>query len=277
MEFITYIFSKVTWFLILGLALGSFLLVRWKFRALKGFVGEWRIRRLVAKLGDQYSMYHNVYVRRSDGKLTQVDHVIVSRYQVFVLETKNYAGTIYGEESDTYWTQAFGKKERLFYSPILQNEGHVKALLHQVGGASEVQSIVVFSDQTRLRVNPYMESKVLSNRDLLAYIGRFKRKVLTAAEVERWNTVLKSLQKSKRHGRFRMWQEHLRFVRGVQKRYRGKEHKPLVEKYTHVEGKSTHCCPKCGKELILRNGKYGEFYGCSGFPDCRYSVNVWQV
>ena len=97
--------------------------MKWKFRTLKGLVGEWRIRRLLRNLGDKYAVYHNVYVRRADGKLTQVDHVIVSRYQVFVLKTKNYSGTIYGEESDTYWTQVLGQKERLFYNPILQNDG----------------------------------------------------------------------------------------------------------------------------------------------------------
>lgn len=33
-------------------------------------------------------------------------------------------------------------------------------------------------------------------------------------------------------------------------------------------------CPSCGCELVLRKGKFGEFYGCSGFPNCRYTRNV---
>ncbi len=33
-------------------------------------------------------------------------------------------------------------------------------------------------------------------------------------------------------------------------------------------------CPVCGCELIRRKGRYGEFYGCSGFPGCRYTRNV---
>lgn len=33
-------------------------------------------------------------------------------------------------------------------------------------------------------------------------------------------------------------------------------------------------CPKCGSELILRNGKYGKFYGCSGYPKCRFTAPV---
>lgn len=245
---------------------------KWKFKTLKGFVGEWRIRKLLSKLGDDYSIYHNVYVRRMDGKLAQVDHVIVSRYHIFVLETKNYSGAVYGEESDTYWTQMMAKQERLFYNPILQNEKHVAALLHEVQLSSEARSVVVFSDRTYLRLNPYMETaKVLRNQDLLAYIGRYRRKVLTAAEVERWNIVLQSLQKSKRYRRFSLWQEHLRFVRGVQKRYKVKMSKGAHRKSTDAK---VDDCPKCGEKLVLRNGKYGAFYGCSGFPLCRYSVNV---
>lgn len=33
-------------------------------------------------------------------------------------------------------------------------------------------------------------------------------------------------------------------------------------------------CPLCGSELILRKGKFGMFYGCSGFPGCRFTKNV---
>lgn len=32
-------------------------------------------------------------------------------------------------------------------------------------------------------------------------------------------------------------------------------------------------CPRCGSELRRRNGRYGEFFGCSGFPACRYTEN----
>ena len=38
--------------------------------------------------------------------------------------------------------------------------------------------------------------------------------------------------------------------------------------------KSQKLCPKCGNELKIRNGIYGEFYGCMGFPNCRYTENV---
>jgi DNA repair exonuclease SbcCD ATPase subunit len=57
--------------------------------------------------------------------------------------------------------------------------------------------------------------------------------------------------------------------------------KPIVDKAReHIQqsGKSvtsaTKVCPDCGKELKLRNGKKGQFWGCTGYPDCRYTEQV---
>lgn len=33
-------------------------------------------------------------------------------------------------------------------------------------------------------------------------------------------------------------------------------------------------CPKCGGELVKRNGRFGEFWGCSNYPDCKYTKNA---
>ena len=33
-------------------------------------------------------------------------------------------------------------------------------------------------------------------------------------------------------------------------------------------------CPSCGKRLVSRNGKYGNFLGCTGFPRCSYTENT---
>lgn len=38
--------------------------------------------------------------------------------------------------------------------------------------------------------------------------------------------------------------------------------------------KETLLCPKCGAQLVKRSGRYGQFWGCSGFPNCRYTQNI---
>jgi len=40
------------------------------------------------------------------------------------------------------------------------------------------------------------------------------------------------------------------------------------------QGHIIHNCPKCGKTLVLRRSMYGQFFGCSGFPSCRYVEQI---
>src|SRR3954469_2486835 len=74
-----------------------------------------------------YHRIHDLIVPAPDGT-TQLDHVIVSRFGIFVVETKNYQGWIFGEERDATWCQSvFGKKNR-FQNPLHQNYRHIKCL-----------------------------------------------------------------------------------------------------------------------------------------------------
>lgn len=61
-----------------------------------------------------YRVFNDIVLPRPDGKgTTQIDHVVVSPFGIFVIETKNYAGWIFGDETSRYWTQVIhGKKSR---------------------------------------------------------------------------------------------------------------------------------------------------------------------
>jgi restriction system protein len=89
---------------------------------IKGWVGE--VQGTIAKkilLDSQiYVDINNVTIPTPNGT-TQIDHVIVSRYGVFVVETKNMDGWIFGSEKSPQWTQSiFGKKYK-FQNPLHQN------------------------------------------------------------------------------------------------------------------------------------------------------------
>lgn len=65
----------------------------------------------------------------ADTHTTQIDHIVVSIHGIFVIETKNYKGWIYGNSNNEYWTQnIYGNKYSL-YNPLLQNKNHIKSLL----------------------------------------------------------------------------------------------------------------------------------------------------
>ena len=91
-----------------------------------------------------YSRFHDVVVPAKNGT-TQIDHIIVSRFGLFVVETKNYSGWIFGDEKQSQWTQVFHKKKIRFQNPILQNYRHQKCLAEYLDlEISKIHPIVFF-------------------------------------------------------------------------------------------------------------------------------------
>jgi len=113
------------WWLIPLLILGSVLKTPW----FKGLLGEWLVKVSAKYLLDKdvYHAIHNVTLETSDGT-TQIDHIFVSRYGIFVVETKNYKGWIFGSEHQAMWTQRIFKVSHKFQNPLRQNYKHLKAL-----------------------------------------------------------------------------------------------------------------------------------------------------
>lgn len=88
----------------------------------KGWLGEALVK-LSAKLwlpADTYQPIHNVTLP-TEGGSTQIDHIFVSRFGVFVVETKNMKGWIFGSERQAMWTQKIYKKTYKFQNPLRQN------------------------------------------------------------------------------------------------------------------------------------------------------------
>lgn len=94
------------------------------------------------------------------GKTSQVDNLLISRYGIFVIETKNYTGIIKGRETSPKWLQVFPnsvQNPREFYNPIWQNEGHIKGLKSLLGHSFpnlQYHNIVVFSNECTPPVIP---------------------------------------------------------------------------------------------------------------------------
>ena len=78
----------------------------------KGAYAEDRVARRLSQLPEEYQVFNDVYIR-SGGRSVQIDHVVISRYGVFVIETKNYKGWVYGSENAEYWTQNYNTPQNL--------------------------------------------------------------------------------------------------------------------------------------------------------------------
>ncbi|SOC11665.1 nuclease-like protein [Ureibacillus xyleni] len=143
----------------------------------KGNYGEFLSYKELATLPGYHRALFNIYLPKGE-KTTEIDLVYIHETGIYVIESKNYSGWIFGDEKNRSWTQTMpnGKKYQ-FYNPIWQNHGHVRALQGLLPSISKdhYQSLIVFSERCTLKkvnydsphtyvVNRYDLKKVLSKQ-----------------------------------------------------------------------------------------------------------------
>lgn len=150
----------------------------------KGVAGEFIVN-LSAKLlldKNEYRLIKNVTLPTDDGT-TQIDHIIVSRYGIFVVKTKNMKGWIFGSQNQKTWTQKIYKKSYKFQNPLHQNYKHVKTLEQMLGlNDEQFYSVVVFIGDATLKT--VLPNNVTTGAGYIKFINSKKRPVLTAEQVE---------------------------------------------------------------------------------------------
>lgn len=216
----------------------------------KGSFGELKQGvRLYTLPRENYKILNDIIIPHRE-KTTQIDHLVISKYGVFVIENKNFAGSIYGSEYDKNWTQVMGRTNYKFYNPVLQNYAHIKAIENIIGEDKKIYSIIVFSDKSTLKkveVNND-DIKVINEVDLLNVIKSFTYQHLNDCEVKdclkKISSTVDTTSQNKRN--------HVKNV------------KEIIDQNNKV-------CPRCKSELVKRNSQYGEFLGCSSYPKCKYT------
>lgn len=212
---------------------------------IKGYVGEKAVSIILSLLNKKkYKVLHNIYIPHKKGK-SQIDHLIISRYGIFVIETKNYKGWIYGDEHSQNWTQVLYTKKYKLYNPILQNKGHIIALRQALKDYPYIRYInmVVFTWNATLRLD--VSSIVIKYYWLYFRIKCFWRKNLSVAEMEAiYNRIIA---------------------------INGKGYSHIAQQEAKA---SEHSCPQCYGYLIIRKGKYGNFWGCTNYPNCNYARHI---
>ena len=150
----------------------------------KGEQGEAMLRQHTdpSLAGKGYHALHDLLIPLYEST-TQIDHLYVSRYGIFVVETKNYAGWIYGDAEQKQWTQVLYQQKRRFYNPLKQNETHIKALAYLLKLPVETfHSIVVFVGEAEFKTA--LPNNVLQGADISGYVHRFRRSLLSQAQVD---------------------------------------------------------------------------------------------
>ena len=221
-----------------------------------GLWGEYHTYRKLSKLPGEKRFLFNCYVPKDGGAFSEVDLIMLHSSGVYVFESKNYSGWIFGNEADRQWTQSFrnGRKER-FFNPLMQNNSHIKQLQRFLPELTReaFQSVIVFSERCELRkVTLTSEQHLVVKRDRLlrALASYLRRQLLSPADIEAIyqrlfpQTQLTDQQK----------QAHVRRVTDIAK---------------------NRICPYCGSALVVRTAKKtgNQFLGCSKYPACKYTAN----
>lgn len=220
-----------------------------------GFAGEYWVQKELNKLPGEYLFLSDVMLE-IDGKTTQIDHIVFSKYGIFVIETKQRNTYITGNEHDKYWVVKAGRKKHYMYNPIHQNYGHKKAIEKILGlNDNQVIDIVCVSGQANLRIksNKVVRVERLVDRILFEKEEKIEDYVSMAHRINAMNIVDKKYRK-----------QHIEDI------------KENINNNTEELRKEVvmNRCPRCGNELVIRKGKTGEFVGCLSFPKCRYTKEI---
>ena len=159
----------------------------------KGWRGERRVRQWLARGLDaqHYHCLHDLTLRLADGSTTQIDHVVLSPYGIFVLETKHFKGWIWGSEHQQTWMQSLYRHRSSFQNPLRQNWRHLLAVAQVLQlGPEQLHSVVVFTGDTTFKTE--MPPQVVQGRALIAYLQRWQTPVHTPEQVAQWRQSLQA-------------------------------------------------------------------------------------
>ena len=199
-----------------------------------------------------YRRFHDVIIPAGNGT-TQIDHILVSPYGLFIVETKNKKGWIFGSVDQPKWTQSIYGKKYSFQNPLRQTYRQKKVLSEYLElDESTIHTVVFFVGDCRFKTR--LPDNVINSR-LGKYIKQFQNNILTPLEVDK---IVEKLENHISEATLTT-RDHIRSLR---------------ERHS-----STTVCPKCGSNLVERTARKGpnagsKFFGCENYPRCRFTKNA---
>lgn len=225
--------------------------------AVKGWFGELGVRIALKRLDkEQFEVLHDITLKNGDAT-AQIDHIVLGPTGIFVIETKNYKGWIFGSEHSAQWTQTIYKSKHRFHNPVRQNFGHIKTLeTYLPGYTAPMVSIVNFTGNGELKKIDIRSERVhvVNTAHLMRTIRSYSDAVLPRQMVLAYAEHLAKANITDRHAK--------------------KQHVQTIQETQALKKAQTQAgiCPKCGEALVDRRGKHGSFIGCSAYPKCRFTA-----
>jgi Nuclease-related domain len=134
----------------------------------KGEIGEYKVNIQLDQMPKEYKHLEDLMVTnsKSTSGYSQIDHVLLTPYGIFVIETKNYQGTIYGGKNRKNWS-VNGKFTMM--NPFMQNYGHIKVLKELVDNSYQNYFVSIISFTKRCTFKVEEELRKITSNDLIVY------------------------------------------------------------------------------------------------------------
>lgn len=219
----------------------------------RGKKGEEKVKKELDKLKEYHKVINNfTYLNSKTNTSHQIDHILIHPHGVFVIETKNYYGTIISDTDDVFWLKIIKGEKQIISNPINQNQSHMRIITRLLEKKYEVISVIVFVKNNAPYVGDY---NVINIKDLLPLIKTHPyQKLLTEEDIK---NVYKTL-------------------RGLNSKVSAKDHKQSVERVKEEkrflqEEKAfaieNRICPRCNIKMSIT----GNHYKC---PNCHFSFDI---
>ncbi len=216
---------------------------------MKGIIGEHKVRKKIGKTKEGIKYVLNDVLFDTENKSCQIDHIVINQNGVFVIETKNYSGRIYGTDEQLEWTQVlqYGKVKNKLYNPVKQNQTHIYELKKVIGKDNPIKSLIVF---TQNNIEYIKSESVYSLKKIKKAINQPITEItLSSDEMKNiYNSILNLKNESNTTNR-----QHVKNINQMKKNI------------------DNNICPRCNGNLILKNSKNGKFYGCENYPKCTFT------
>ncbi len=241
------LFNSPLYWVVIGILIVIIIICYALYPKIIGWCGEHWTKKLLKTLPtDKYLVINDVLININNN-YHQIDHIVVSQYGIFCIESKQYNGYIKGAKYDKYWIRYIGNKKVYYINPIKQNYGHVEALKKLLNlDNSKVINIVCIPSNAKLNIED--DGEVVRYNTLINKITGYKESI-----IHNYKELADKIMDNN--------------IKDVKIR---KEHIDSIRKKSE---KNTNNCPKCGGKLVERTGAYGSFIGCSNYPKCKYTEN----
>ncbi len=222
----------------------------------KEWVGEKRVGIRLKRLARRFDGFviNDVTIPDDEtGRTSQIDHILFSRYGIFVVETKNYSGYIYGDDNQSQWTQvlSYGRIKKSFYNPVKQNAVHCFRLSAIIDNEKlKLASVVIFIKENGGNIQ---SSNVYNLADLRYLISKKSTQLYDDEDVQKAYDAILYYKENKIVSK----KEHIQSI------------------LDNKEKIKNSICPRCGGQLVVRTSKNGnQFYGCENYPECTFTQKI---